>query len=90
MGNEDQFKIEAVHLGDLTKVIIGHDNSGTLHHQLTHLGANAGWFLDKVAVYDPSLPGDVEFPCGRWLDVNKDDGKIERELPRARPAKSEK
>jgi hypothetical protein len=54
-------------------------------HQLKARG-DAGWFLDKVVVFDPSLPGDVSFPCDRWLDAGKDDGKIERALLRARPA----
>ena len=49
---------------------IGHDNKGGF----------AGWFLDKVIVNAPSLGQQVVFPCGRWLDKDKDDGQLEREL----------
>ena len=28
----------------------------------------------------PSLGQRVVFPCGRWLDKDKDDGQLEREL----------
>ena len=49
---------------------IGHDNKGGF----------AGWFLDKVIINVPSLGQNVVFPCGRWLDKGKDDGKLEREL----------
>ena len=28
----------------------------------------------------PSLGQKVVFPCGRWLDKDKDDGQLEREL----------
>jgi len=41
---EDQFGLELVDLGDLTKLIIGHDNSG--------LGS--GWFLDSVIIKNES------------------------------------
>lgn len=49
---------------------IGHDNKGGF----------AGWFLDKVMIDVPSLGQRSVFPCGRWLDKNKDDGQLEREL----------
>ncbi|KAK3743614.1 hypothetical protein QZH41_006013 [Actinostola sp. cb2023] len=49
---------------------IGHDNKGGF----------AGWLLDKVIIDVPSLGQNVVFPCGRWLDKDKDDGKLEREL----------
>eukprot|EP00038_Savillea_parva_P010894 m.193599 g.193599 ORF g.193599 m.193599 type:complete len:1249 (-) comp18962_c0_seq1:9-3755(-) len=78
-GHEDRFRIDAVNVGDITKVVIGHDNSGSLRHKM-HGKGGAGWYLDKVVVYDPTRPGDVTFPCDRWLDSTKDDGKIEREL----------
>jgi hypothetical protein len=38
-GKTDAFGIEAVDLGDLKKITIGHDNSGF----------GPGWFLEKVA-----------------------------------------
>ena len=68
---EDKFELEAVDLGDLTSVVIGHDGKGH----------GAGWYLDKVVVkVKGGNGGRFVFPCLRWLDVGEDDGKIEREL----------
>ena len=50
---------------------IGHDNGG---------GALSGWFLEKVIVDSPVLGIRQTFSCERWLDKNKDDGLLEREL----------
>ncbi|XP_078590357.1 lipoxygenase homology domain-containing protein 1-like isoform X3 [Branchiostoma floridae x Branchiostoma japonicum] len=70
-GQVDVFYVEAVHLGNLKKVIIGHDGTG--------LGA--GWFLDKVVMKESKgAPREFVFPCERWLDEGEDDGKIVREL----------
>ena len=69
---EDSFELEAVDLGDLTLVVIGHDGKGH----------GAGWFLDKITVkVRGGDGGKFTFPCMRWLDVGEEDGKIERELP---------
>ena len=59
-----------VELGDLKKIRIGHDNKGI----------GAGWMLDKVVVYCERGAKEWYFPCGRWLDLNEDDGKIVREI----------
>ncbi|XP_071500737.1 lipoxygenase homology domain-containing protein 1-like [Diadema antillarum] len=69
-GNTDEFVVEAVDIGELEKVRIGHDNSGGF----------AGWKLEKVEIDAPSLGRRWCFPCGRWLDKGEDDGLIEREL----------
>ncbi|KAH3767689.1 hypothetical protein Pelo_458 [Pelomyxa schiedti] len=68
----NKFEVESQDLGELHKVIIGHDNSGL----------NAGWFLDKVIVSE-MLKGGKEwyFLCGRWLADDEDDKQIVRELP---------
>ncbi|XP_070556277.1 uncharacterized protein [Ptychodera flava] len=70
-GQKDIFEIEAVHLGDLKKVVVGHDGKK----------AGEGWFVEKVLIKESE---DTDkgwyFPCDRWLDVGKDDRKIEREL----------
>mmetsp|Transcript_22009 Transcript_22009/g.66009 ORF Transcript_22009/g.66009 Transcript_22009/m.66009 type:complete len:2411 (+) Transcript_22009:238-7470(+) len=70
-GHEDVFTIEAVDLGSLERLQIGHDNRG--------LGPS--WYLDRVTVeiIDEIAP-PVEFPCGRWLAKSEDDGQIERTL----------
>lgn len=68
-GQTDVFTIDAK-VGEVQKIRIGHDNKGGF----------AGWFLDKVMIDVPSLGQRSVFPCGRWLDKNKDDGQLEREL----------
>ncbi|XP_059505870.1 lipoxygenase homology domain-containing protein 1 [Stegostoma tigrinum] len=69
-GNTDEFTIEAVDIGPLKKIRIGHDNRGGC----------AGWFLDWVEIDAPSLGQILRFPCGRWLDKAEDDGYIVRDL----------
>ncbi|TNM89906.1 hypothetical protein fugu_004140 [Takifugu bimaculatus] len=70
LGMINEFIVEAVDLGDLEKIRIGHDNAG----------GSAGWFLDWVEVDAPSQGQRLRFPCGRWLDKGEDDGAIVREL----------
>ncbi|KAG7237555.1 hypothetical protein INR49_032172, partial [Caranx melampygus] len=69
-GMINEFTVEAVDLGDLEKIRIGHNNSGASH----------GWFLDWVEIDAPSQGQRLRFPCGRWLDKRKDDGAIVRDL----------
>ncbi|XP_043458195.1 lipoxygenase homology domain-containing protein 1-like [Prionailurus bengalensis] len=69
-GQTDTFSLEAVHLGDLYKIVIGHDG----------LGPGNGWFLDDVVIKDPTTDREYAFFCHRWLDQGEDDGKIAREL----------
>ncbi|KAM3939741.1 lipoxygenase homology domain-containing protein 1 [Leptodactylus fuscus] len=69
-GKIDVFTVEAVDIGSLKKIKIGHDNKGH----------SAGWFLDWVELDAPSLGQRLKFPCGRWLDRTEDDGAIERYL----------
>ncbi|KAK5871016.1 hypothetical protein PBY51_003919 [Eleginops maclovinus] len=69
-GMINEFTVEAVDLGDLEKLRIGHDNSG----------GSSGWFLDWVEIDAPSQGQRLRFPCGRWLDKGEDDGLIVRDL----------
>ena len=70
-GNVDVFKIEAVSLKKLKKILIGHNGKQ----------AGAGWFLKKVVVkQDGNSKYDQVFECNRWLAVDEDDGLIVREL----------
>ncbi|NXE49736.1 LOXH1 protein, partial [Casuarius casuarius] len=69
-GQTDNFPVEAVHLGHLYKIVIGHNG----------LGSGNGWFLDKVVIKDPITDLAYTFLCHRWLDHGQDDGKIAREL----------
>ncbi|XP_068044820.1 oxygen-regulated protein 1 [Anomalospiza imberbis] len=70
-GQTDIFAVEAVHLGCLYKIVIGHNG----------LGSGNGWFLDKVVIKDPITDLEYTFLCHRWLDQGQDDGNISRELP---------
>ncbi|XP_045416943.1 oxygen-regulated protein 1 isoform X2 [Lemur catta] len=69
-GQTDTFFLEAVHLGDLYKIVIGHDG----------LGPGNGWFLEDVVIKDPTTNHKYAFFCHRWLDQGEDDSKIVREL----------
>lgn len=70
-GKIDKLRIEcAKMLSPLSKVLIGHDNSGL----------SPNWLLDKVVVETPNIGMKQTFPCGRWLAKDKEDGKIERML----------
>ncbi|XP_071760769.2 lipoxygenase homology domain-containing protein 1 [Centroberyx gerrardi] len=69
-GMIDEFIVEAVDIGPLKKLRIGHDNNG----------GSAGWFLDWVEIDAQSLGQKLRFPCGRWLDKGEDDGAIVRDL----------
>ena len=69
----DVFFLNMTSLGELQKLVIGHDG----------VGHGAGWFLDKVTIREHSsedLSKEYVFPCNRWLDDHEDDGRIEREL----------
>uniref|UniRef100_A0A8C0B9D8 Oxygen-regulated protein 1 n=1 Tax=Buteo japonicus TaxID=224669 RepID=A0A8C0B9D8_9AVES len=60
-GQTDIFAVEAVHLGHLYKIVIGHNG----------LGSGNGWFLDKVVIKDPVTDLDFTFLCHRWLDQGR-------------------
>lgn len=69
-GNTDNFGIEAVDLGTLTKLRVGHDGSGF----------GAGWFLDNITITIQNPHKEYLFNCSRWLDKHEDDGQIIRDL----------
>ena len=59
-------------LGQINKLIIGHDNSGF----------GADWFLDQVILYSLTDPWNkMYFKCRQWLSRTQGDGLIERSLP---------
>ena len=69
-GHTDVFGIEAVDLGELTRLRVGHDGSGF----------GSGWFLDNIVVKEEKSGKEWVFNCGRWLDKGEDDGQITRDL----------
>ncbi|XP_076450682.1 LOW QUALITY PROTEIN: lipoxygenase homology domain-containing protein 1-like [Babylonia areolata] len=66
----DKFQLEALDLGELTKVHIEHDNSGF----------RPGWFLDHVEIVNMGTSATTVFPCGKWFDRDKGDNEIARDL----------
>ncbi len=52
----DTFNLEAVDLGPIQKILIGHDGEGS----------GSGWHLDRVTVTAEGEEGEKEFPCGRY------------------------
>lgn len=68
----DVFEVTAVHLAELRRVLVSHDNSG------------GGWFLEKIVVKE-STDADSKvytFPCSKWFDKERNDGVLERLLDR--------
>nr|KAI8760088.1 lipoxygenase homology domain-containing protein 1-like [Biomphalaria glabrata] len=70
-GQKDTFQIEALDLGELTKVKIEHDNSSFLR---------SSWLLDRVEIINMASNVTTVFPCGKWLSKKKGDCQISREL----------
>jgi hypothetical protein len=69
-GKTDSFGFQAVDLGDLTKIRIGHDGS--------NFGSD--WFLEKVVITNKESTKKWYFLHGRWLGKGEDDGSLEREI----------
>lgn len=68
--SKDEFVIECPSVGDLSKILIAHNNKGSA----------PGWFLDHILVEDMNVNRIYEFPCNRWLATDEDDGQISRYL----------
>jgi hypothetical protein len=67
---KDEFTIESPSVGEINKILIGHDNKGI----------SAGWFLDRIIIEDLNLHRTYEFPCNRWFAKDEDDKQISRIL----------
>ncbi|MFI1162462.1 PLAT/LH2 domain-containing protein [Streptomyces sp. NPDC020801] len=66
----DMFTHTLKDLGDLYRVRIRHDNSGS----------RPGWFLDRISIRDEDSDKEWSFPCSRWLATDEDDERIDRYL----------
>jgi len=66
----DIFNMDSTDVGTISKLTIGHDNSGF----------GASWFLDCVEVINYATNDTTYFSCNEWFDKGKGDKKIEREL----------
>ncbi|XP_046284402.1 lipoxygenase homology domain-containing protein 1 isoform X3 [Marmota monax] len=69
-GAEDKFMLDAPDLGQLMKINVGHNNKG----------GSAGWFLSKIVIEDIGNKRKYDFPLNRWLALDEDDGKIQRDI----------
>ena len=69
-GKTDNFIFETYDLGDLTKLIIRHDNTGN----------KPGWYLEEIRVRNENTAKEWVFPCHRWLAEDEDDGRVRRVL----------
>jgi hypothetical protein len=79
-GSTDTFELllpaGAPELGALRRLSVQHDGEGF----------GAGWLLEQITVHRmrpdaAAAAAEVtRFPCGRWLDQRKDDGRTRREL----------
>jgi hypothetical protein len=70
----DVFTInEILSLGELTKLRIRHDNTGSI------LG-NTHWHLEYVKIEDLHINRTYMFYCNKWLSLSKDDKQIVRDL----------
>uniref|UniRef100_A0A8C6RPC3 Lipoxygenase homology domain-containing protein 1 n=1 Tax=Nannospalax galili TaxID=1026970 RepID=A0A8C6RPC3_NANGA len=69
-GAEDKFTLDALDLGQLMKINVGHNNKG----------GSAGWFLSKIIIEDIGNKRKYDFPLNRWLALDEDDGKIQRDI----------
>ncbi|CAF1135774.1 unnamed protein product [Rotaria sordida] len=69
-GHRDLFEIEAIDIGQPTKIKIGHDNSGFA----------SDWLLEYVEINVPKLDHTWIFPCGKWLNKTKHICQLEVEL----------
>ncbi|KAH9523747.1 hypothetical protein Btru_040820 [Bulinus truncatus] len=70
-GQSDTFEIEAVHLGNLNKIQIGHNETKP----------GDGWFCEKVVIREGKTANmEFVFPCNRWFDSSMEDRRLERTL----------
>ena len=68
-GQTDNYTFELPDLGSLSRVRVWHDNKGF----------KSGWHLEKISV------DKYDFPCGRWLAKDEEDGSIMRDLKCSNP-----
>ena len=59
MFQSEAFEIEAVDLGDLLKIVIGHDKKNK----------GDGFFLERVEVQETPEERPIHFECKRYLET---------------------
>lgn len=73
-GQTDSFTINAVDVGEVKKIRIGHDG----HRE--GLFTNPSWYIDRVEVDAPTLGKRFVFKAELWLDKKKGEGILETDL----------
>ena len=61
---KDTFDIKGKDIGELTHLIIRHDNKGM----------GGAWHLEQIEVVHPFSRKTVFFPCNEWLQKTKEEG----------------
>lgn len=76
-GEMNVFKLEAVSLDEVQKIIIGHKEETK----------GAGWYLEKiiVEVEEEKTNKRFYFPSNQWFDKGQSDSAIEREIMAQEP-----
>jgi len=70
-GHVDIFTVDAIDVGTVEKVLLGHDNAGVF---------GSAWYVESLELTNYSSNENVFFPCDKWFDKKTDDKKLEREL----------
>lgn len=63
-GRKDSFDVKGMDIGEMTSVVIRHDNKGRV----------AAWHLGQVEVVHPFNHKIYFFPCNEWLQKTKEEG----------------
>lgn len=63
-GSSENFQIEALNIGELRQIEIGHDGAGP----------NESWFIKYIEINDPIKGKNYFITCNSWLSTVKDDG----------------
>jgi hypothetical protein len=73
-GQTDSFTFNAVDVGDITKLRVGHDG----HRE--GIFTNPSWYIDHIEVDAPTLGKLFTFKAEVWLDKDKGEGILETDL----------
>ncbi|XP_070580037.1 polycystin-1-like isoform X2 [Ptychodera flava] len=77
----DTFVIAAdIHLGDIWKVRVWHDNTGL----------SPCWYLSRIIVHDLHSDKKYYFLCGQWLTLTRKDGVVKKDFMAADAAQLSK
>eukprot|EP00775_Hariotina_reticulata_P013432 gene13432-13560_t len=69
-GQRDAFTVLGQDVGEMTHLVIGHDNSGL----------TPAWYVEAVQLEHLGTGQLLEFIIGRWLDAKRDPGALQLEL----------